>query len=139
MSHAKSKDHSSKIGACHCGRVTFEALLPDDIIVDECNCSICARVGFLHIIVPASRFKITAGEEVLSLYQFNSHVAHHYFCSVCGVKAFYVPRSNPDGYSVNLRCMDRAQFRHIEIRPFDGQNWEANAGKLAHLSNDESL
>ena len=128
---------SWKKGACHCGAVAFEAETDDAVVVHECNCSMCAKVGFLHIIVPKSRFRLLSGAETLTEYTFNTGVAKHLFCSVCGVKPFYVPRSNPDGYSLNLRCMDRAQFASIEIRPLDGQNWEANAGALAHLSKEE--
>jgi len=127
---------SWKKGACHCGTVTFEAETDDGVVVDECNCSICARVGFQHIIVPKSRFKLLTGKEQLTEYTFNTGVAKHLFCKICGVKPFYLPRSNPDGYSLNLRCMDFTQFSSIEIRPFDGQNWEANAGALADLSKD---
>lgn len=127
-----------KTGGCHCGAVQWEAETDDAIIVDECNCSMCAAVGFLHIIVPRSKFRLLKGDDHLTEYRFNTGAARHWFCKTCGVKSFYVPRSNPDGYSLNLRCMDRAQFSSIEIRPFDGQNWEANAGKLAHLSKDES-
>lgn len=123
-------------GGCHCGAVRWEAELADEIVVDECNCSICAMVGFLHVIVPKARFRLLKGDEALSEYRFNTGAARHWFCKVCGVKSFYVPRSNPDGYSLNLRCMERAQFAKIEIRPFDGQNWEANAGRLAHLSKE---
>jgi hypothetical protein len=125
-----------KTGACHCGTVRFEAETDDCVVVDECNCSICAMTGFLHLIVPASRFRIVAGEASLSEYRFNTGVARHLFCSRCGVKPFYVPRSNPDGWSLNLRCMDRSQFRSIEIRPFDGRNWEENAGRLSALSRE---
>ena len=127
---------SWKKGACHCGAVAFEAETDDDVVVDECNCSICVRVGFQHIIVPKSRFRLMTGEDHLTEYTFNSGIAKHLFCKTCGVKSFYIPRSNPDGYSLNLRSMDPAQFSSIEIRPFDGQNWEANAGKLAHLSKE---
>ncbi len=123
-------------GACHCGAVTFEVETPDDVVIDDCNCSICAKTGFLHLIVPASRFRILSGEDKLTTYTFNTGTARHLFCSVCGVKPFYVPRSNPDGWSVNFRCLDRAEFGNVEIRPFDGQNWEANAATLAHLSKD---
>ena len=91
----------------------------------------------MHVIVPASRFEIMTGREELTTYMYNTGVARHMFCKHCGVKPFYVPRSNPDGYSLNLRCMDRAQFTRITIEPFDGQNWEANAGALKHLSADE--
>ena len=127
---------SWKKGSCHCGAVTFEAETDDNVTVDECNCSICVRVGFQHIIVPMSRFKLLTGEDRLTEYTFNTGVAKHLFCSACGVKPFYIPRSNPDGYSLNLRCMDAAQFSSIVIRPFDGQNWEANAGALEHLSKE---
>ncbi len=126
----------AKTGGCHCGAVAWEADLPDEIVADECNCSICASVGFLHVIVPRSRFRLLKGDGAISEYRFNTGAAKHYFCKICGVKSFYVPRSNPDGYSLNLRCMDRAQFSKIEIRPFDGKNWEANAGKLTHLSKE---
>ncbi len=125
-----------KKGGCHCGAVVWEADLPDAIVADECNCSMCIAVGYQHVIVPRSKFRLISGEENLTEYLFNTGVAKHWFCKICGVKSFYVPRSNPDGYSLNLRCMDPAQFSSIEIVPFDGQNWEENAGKLAHLSKE---
>jgi len=90
--------------------------------------------GFLHVIVPATRFRLLRGESQLTEYTFNTGAAKHLFCRVCGVKSFYVPRSNPDGFSLNLRCMDQSQFRSVEIRLFDGRNWEQNAASLAHLS-----
>lgn len=125
-----------KRGGCHCGAVRWQAELPDDIVAEECNCSMCAPCGFLHVIVPKSRFELISGEDQLTEYRFNTGTARHLFCRICGVKSFYVPRSNPDGFSLNLRCMDRAGFRSILIRPFDGRNWEANAGALAALSKD---
>jgi len=125
-----------KTGGCHCGAVEWEAQLPDDIVADECNCSMCSAVGFLHVIVPRSKFRLVRGEDAITEYRFNTGAAKHYFCKICGVKSFYVPRSNPDGYSLNLRCMDRSQFAKVEIRLFDGQNWEANAGKLSNLSKE---
>ena len=125
-----------KTGGCHCGAVAWEAELPDEITADECNCSMCHAVGFQHVIVPRSKFRLIKGEDSISEYRFNTGAAKHYFCKICGVKSFYVPRSNPDGYSLNLRCMDPAQFSSIKIRPFDGKNWEANADKLAHLSKE---
>ena len=127
---------SWKKGGCHCGAVAWEAETENAIVVDACNCSICAMTGFLHLIVPAARFRLLTGEQNLSTYTFNSGVAKHLFCKGCGVKSFYVPRSNPDGYSLNLNCMDWSQFISIEIRAFDGRNWETNAGKLALLSKD---
>lgn len=127
---------SWKKGGCHCGAVAFEAQLNDDIMVDECNCSMCAASGFLHIIVPAARFRLLSRVDALSTYTFNTGVAKHHFCKRCGVKSFYVPRSNPDGYSLNYRCMAPGQFRSVEIRAFDGRNWEMNAATLAHLSKE---
>ena len=125
-----------KRGGCHCGAVAFEADLPDAIVAEDCNCSICSMTGFLHVIVPAARFRLIRGEDQLTEYTFNTGVARHLFCRRCGIKSFYVPRSNPDGFSLNLNCMDRAQFASVEIRPFDGQNWEQNAGALAQLSRE---
>jgi hypothetical protein len=90
--------------------------------------------GFWHLIVPASRFRLLSGAEVLTEYTFNTGVAKHRFCSVCGVKSFYIPRSNPDGVDVNARCLDEGSIIEIEIEPFDGQNWEQGAAALAHLS-----
>lgn len=127
---------SWKRGACHCGAVRWEAETEDCIVADECNCSVCRMTGFIHVIVPASRFRLLSGEDQLAEYKFNTGVARHLFCRICGVKSFYVPRSNPDGYSLNLRCMEEGQFESVEIQPFDGRNWEKNAGRLAHLSKE---
>ena len=102
----------------------------------ECNCSICARTGFLHLIVPKSRFTLIQGSESLSTYTFNTGIAKHLFCNVCGVKSFYIPRSNPDGYSVNVRCLDRDMIRSITVTRFDGANWEKHAGELTALSRE---
>jgi hypothetical protein len=125
-----------RAGGCHCGAVRFEAALPEVIEAQACNCSICEKIGFIHVIVPESRFHITAGEDRLTRYTFNTGVAQHLFCSTCGVKSFYRPRSNPDGWSVNARCLDDANALDIRIEPFDGRNWEANAASLAHLSHE---
>ncbi|PHS28748.1 MAG: aldehyde-activating protein [Robiginitomaculum sp.] len=130
----KASNISWREGACHCGAVCFAVSLPDDIVASECNCSICAKTGFLHLIVPKDRFDLRTGEESLTDYRFNTGTARHLFCKTCGVKAFYVPRSNPDGWSVNLRCLNAEDFKSITIEPFDGQNWEANADALVHLA-----
>jgi hypothetical protein len=120
-------------GGCHCGRVRFEFEAPAEIDVNECNCSICARSGFLHLIVPKSQFRLLSGEDALTTYRFNTGVAQHLFCSVCGVKSFYVPRSHPDGYSVNARCLDDGTVTRRNIGQFDGRNWEQNVSKLDPL------
>jgi len=113
-------------GGCHCGRVRFEVEAPARFSVAECNCSICVKSGFLHLIVPKSRFRLLQGEESLTTYTFNTGVAKHLFCSVCGVKSFYVPRSHPDGYSVNARCLDEGTVQEMTIaaEPFDGREWQ---------------
>jgi hypothetical protein len=110
--------------------------LPKVVEAQSCNCSMCAKTGFVHIIVPESRFRITKGAERLAEYTFNTRVAKHLFCAECGIKAFYRPRSNPDGWSVNARCLDTTDDIELRIEAFDGQNWEANASELAHLSRD---
>lgn len=102
--------------------------------VQRCNCSICAKTGFLHLIVPRADFRLISGAEQLATYTFNTGVARHLFCNVCGVKSFYVPRSNPDGYSINLRCLDPGTFEHVTYENFDGQHWEQHGAGLAHLS-----
>lgn len=120
-------------GSCHCRGVKFLVKAPESVEVEDCNCSICNKSGFLHLIVPIAQFELVAGEDLLSTYSFNTGVAKHYFCRVCGVKPFYVPRSNPDGMDVNLRCLERRPAQ-VKIVAFDGQNWEANAAALAHKS-----
>ena len=123
-------------GGCHCGAVRFAVALPDAIEVEECNCSICAKSVNIHVIVPARRFELLRGEEALTRYTFNTGAAQHLFCSVCGVKSYYIPRSNPDGIAVTWRCLDDWDALDVTVNPFDGQNWEANAARLAHKSKD---
>ena len=115
---------SSKTGGCHCGAVRFEVLAPDEIEVRECNCSICAKAGYVHLIVDQERFRLTRGADKLTTYTFNTGTAQHHFCSICGVKSFYVPRSKPDGFSVNVRCLDDGQVRVKSVGLFDGRDWE---------------
>jgi hypothetical protein len=115
---------SWKQGGCHCGAVRFEVLAPDEIEATECTCSICRKAGYLHLIVPAARFRLLMGEDKLTTYTFNTGTAKHHFCSVCGIKSFYVPRSKPDGFSVNVRCLDEGAVRVTGIALFDGKHWE---------------
>ena len=125
-------------GGCHCGAVAFEVDAPTRLDVQQCNCSVCSMTGFLHLIVPASRFRLLRGSDALETYAFNTGTARHLFCRRCGIKSFYVPRSNPDGFSVNVRCLDHATIEHVEVTEFDGRNWEQSATTLAHLSRDEA-
>ena len=114
-------------GGCHCGAVRFqvEEELPWEL--ERCNCSVCSKSGYLHLIVPHQQFSLLQGEENLTTYIFNSGVAKHFFCKTCGIKPFYVPRSNPDGMDVNVNCLDEVPTQ-VEFVEFDGRNWE----KLAH-------
>ncbi len=120
-------------GSCHCGAIKFEVEAPESVEVENCNCSICAMTGFLHLIVPARHLRLLRGEESLTTYTFNTGVAKHKFCKICGVKPFYIPRSNPDGVDINLRCLS-TQPKQVKVIDFDGQNWEQNAHTVAHKS-----
>jgi hypothetical protein len=122
-----------KKGGCHCGAVRFEVLAPDEIEVQACNCSICRMTGFLHLIVPKAQFRLRAGRSHLTTYVFNTETAKHLFCSICGIKSFYVPRSHPEGYSVNFRCLNADDFRSVLTTEFDGRNWEQHISELPPL------
>jgi hypothetical protein len=121
-------------GGCHCGAVRFEVDAPARIEALECNCTICSMTGFLHLIVPQARFRLLGDPAALASYTFNTGVARHLFCRTCGIKSYYIPRSNPDGVDVNVRCLERATIAELVVAPFDGRNWEAAGGALAHLS-----
>lgn len=123
-------------GGCHCGRVRFEITAPEDILVSECNCSICSKSGYLGLPVPRSRFKLLEGEEFLTSYTFNTAVARHLFCRVCGIKSFYVPRSHPQGFNVNVRCLDPGSIQNITVRPFNGREWEKHASEFLPMDED---
>jgi len=122
-------------GGCHCGAVKFEVEAPETLHCEDCNCSICSKSGYLHLIVPKSKFKLVSGEDSITTYTFGTGVAQHKFCKVCGVKSFYIPRSNPDGVDVNVRCLD-TQPKQLIIEPFDGRHWEEHAHTLAAKSKE---
>jgi hypothetical protein len=121
-------------GGCHCGAVAFEVEAPARLTVSECNCSICRMSGFLHLIVPRARLHLLRGADALTEYRFNTGSARHLFCRSCGVKSFYVPRSNPDGYSVNLRCLDRSTITAVTIEPFDDNDRAAAEARIRDRS-----
>jgi hypothetical protein len=110
-------------GGCHCGRVRFRVTADLDGVT-VCNCSICTKKGILHLIVPPERFELVSGQDDLSTYTFNTGVAKHTFCKVCGIHPFYVPRSDPDKIDVNARCIDDIDLAAIDLKYFDGQHWE---------------
>jgi hypothetical protein len=110
-------------GGCHCGRVRFRVTADLDG-VERCNCSICRKKGFLHLIVPPAQFQLISGADDLTVYQFNTGIAKHQFCRHCGIHAFYVPRSAPDKIDVNVRCLEGVDPDKIDAAQFDGRNWE---------------
>ncbi len=117
--------------------MAFEVRAPDEIELVDCNCSMCARTGYLHLIVAKKDFRLLKGETDIATYTFNTGAAKHMFCSVCGIKSFYVPRSHPDGYSVNFRCLeDPDGFASVITTEFDGREWEKNADDLAPLESE---
>jgi hypothetical protein len=113
-------------GGCHCGSVRFEVEAPaEPIPLLDCNCSMCVRTGFLHLIVGRDDFRLLQGDDNLTDYRFGTGAARHLFCRTCGIKSFYVPRSHPDGWSVNARCLDDFAALRFAVTPFDGRgDWE---------------
>ena len=116
-------------GGCHCGAVRFQ-LIVDRWEVLDCNCSICLKKGFLHLIVPTEKFTLLKGQDVLTTYTFNTHTAKHSFCGICGIHSFYRPRSHPDCVDVNIRCLDGNVISQFEVKSFDGANWSQNVHKI---------
>lgn len=117
-------------GSCHCGGIKIAVKVPINAKVTRCNCTICAMSGFLHLFVEKHELEILQGAENLTEYRFNSRVARHLFCKNCGIKTFYVPRSHPEGFSVNLRCLSLDKNIQISIKDFDGQHWNKNIDGL---------
>lgn len=123
-------------GSCHCGAVVYEVEADEELTCMECNCSICSKSGILHLIVPKSKFRLLQGKQSMTTYVFDSAEAKHLFCNTCGIKSYYFPRSNPDGISVNVHCLD-AQPKKLRVEPFDGKNWAEHAHTIAHLSKED--
>lgn len=111
-------------GGCHCGAVRFESHVKARPQLLECNCSMCARTGFLHLIAEHRHFTLLKGGDALTSYKFGSGQADHLFCKHCGVKSFYQPRSHPDCWSIDYKCLDQGHDLRPTIIEFDGQNWE---------------
>jgi hypothetical protein len=130
---AKKPKRTWRKGGCHCGAVRFEVLAPDEVELVACNCSICSMTGFQHLIVTKAQFKLLSGKTKLTNYTFETGAAKHFFCSVCGIKSFYVPRSHPDGYSVNFRCLNAEEFHSVLTTEFDGRNWAQHIDELPPL------
>jgi hypothetical protein len=73
------------------------------------------------------------GEDCINTYTFNTGVAQHFFCRYCGIKSFYIPRSHPNGFNVNARCLDPGTIKTMTIRPFNGQEWEKHSSAFLPL------
>ena len=117
-------------GGCHCRAVRFEVEVPRGVEVLDCNCSICAKTGFRHLIVPHGDLRLLAGADALAGYRFGTGAANHLFCRVCGVKSFYQPRSHPEAWSVNLNSVDDVSELTVTATAFDGRHWERAAASL---------
>ncbi|CAG9325891.1 unnamed protein product [Blepharisma stoltei] len=131
-------------GSCHCHAVTFEVEAPSDLVVWRCDCSICVMKQNHHFIVPEAAMHILTGEDVLTEYRFNTNVARHLFCKICGVESFYRPRSNPDGYGINIYCIDKTPSTSIIWQTFEGSNWEefyktADIQKYSRVNDSNTL
>ena len=114
-------------GSCHCGAIRFRVETDEREVLD-CNCSICTMKGFLHLIVDDAALTVVAGRP--ATYTFGTHTAKHHFCATCGVHPFYRPRSHPNSWDVNVRCLD-VPLAYWSVRPFDGKNWETAVLELA--------
>jgi hypothetical protein len=110
-------------GGCHCGKVRFEVKTGLEQVI-TCNCSICQKSGSILTFVSARNFKLLAGEDALTDYQFSTMVIHHLFCSSCGVRSF-ARGKNPDGsdaVAINVRCLDDVDIASLKPFAYDGKS-----------------
>lgn len=119
-------------GGCHCQSVRWQVEADSSVVAWKCNCSDCSMRANTHFIVPSKCFKLMEGcQEFITTYTFGTHTAKHTFCKVCGITSFYTPRSNPDGIAVTVACVDPGTLKHVEIKTYDGKNWEKSYGQTA--------
>ena len=123
------------LGSCHCKQIQFEVIGKNNIQVLDCSCSICSIVNYKHYVVDKSQFRLLKGKKYLSTYTFNTKVAKHMFCKICGIKSFYIPRSHPDSISINLNCINSKTINKVKIIKFDGKHWKKNINKIKSLRN----
>lgn len=121
-------------GQCHCAAVRFEFEAPESVDVTDCNCSLCAMTGYQHVFIDLVDLRFLSGRDALVSYQFGSKTADHLFCGVCGIKPLYRPRSHPDMWSVNARCVSGLTVARTVA--FDGLNWDQNIQSL-HAALDD--
>lgn len=116
-------------GGCHCGAVRYRATVRSREAV-ECNCSICTKKGFVHLLVAEEDFELLRGADALTTYTFGTHTAKHHFCRHCGIHSYYRPRSHPERIDVNVRCLEGVEPSDFRLSTFDGQNWEGSVEEL---------
>src|SRR6267378_2883384 len=125
LSRALTKHRSmdTKRGNCHCGAVIFEVELQNGLEkLRRCNCSLCRRKGAVMASVPLARLKVIKGADKLTLYQWNTRTAKHYFCSVCGIYTHHQRRSAPGEFGFNVACIEGVDpFGFGEIPVIDGK------------------
>ena len=124
-------------GSCHCGGVTFEVRLTDGVnTAARCDCSLCLRRGAVAVAAPLDGLTITTGQDLLTLYQFGTRKAEHYFCSVCGIYTHHKRRADPNQWGVNLACLDGHTPLLPSVRVSDGVHHPMDTGTsrvLGHL------
>ena len=128
-------------GGCHCKNVRWRVQAPAKVVAWSCNCSNCSMRGNTHFIVPSERFELLGNsEQFLTTCSFGTHTAKHTFCKVCGITSFYYPRSNPDGVAITYKCVDPGTLTYVEVKYFDGKNWENsyNQSNIASQSKVDS-
>ena len=117
-------------GGCHCGAVRFTAQVDPKQTLLDCNCSLCSMTGHLHLMAKHTAFVLHTERSNLNSYRFNTGQAEHLFCTNCGIKSFYQPRSHPDSWSINAHCIKGFKAKDWKIEKFDGQNWEQAKSQL---------
>ena len=134
-------------GGCHCQSIRFRITVQSDqLSILDCNCTICTKKGYLHLIVPQGHFQLLRpaqfSDAAIGTYTFGTHTAKHHFCTVCGITPYYRARSHPDDYDVNVRCLDDyyAVVDKMTVTPFDGrENWEKAASTLRQRLSSASV
>jgi len=132
--------------SCHCGSVTFNVQLTDEFnTIRRCSCSYCRMRGAIAVSANLDGLEFTRGEKTLTLYQFNTNTARHYFCSTCGIYTHHQRRSNPNEFGVNVACIEgMSPFDFEEVKVLDGVNHPKDnssnprlAGTLRYVENTQ--
>ena len=119
------------LGGCHCKAISFRFYSHNEVDIIKCNCSICLHTNYLHLIIPHKNFKLLKGSELLTTYQFNTNLAKHLFCKLCGIKSFYQPRSHKNSFSINFNSILNPP-KINKIVDFNGKNFEKNLKKIQY-------